>query len=74
MNLGVLLGNLVGQVLSNPIVVTGATILAASLVAGWLLATVWAFHDASHRSDSIIARYLAAAWVLLSGPDGRIDG
>ena len=68
MNLAAILLDLVGQVLSNPIVVTGVMVMGLALVAGWLLATVWAFQDMAHRSDSLLGRYLAATWVLLSGP------
>jgi hypothetical protein len=68
MNLGAILLDLAGQVLSNPIVVSGVTILGVALVAGWLLATVWAFQSVAQRSENILARYLAASWILLSGP------
>jgi hypothetical protein len=68
MNLGAILLDLVAQVLSNPIVVGSAMVMGVALVAGWLLAIVWAFQNVAHRSDSILARYLAATWVLLSGP------
>jgi hypothetical protein len=68
MDLASVVLDLIGQVLSNPIVVTGLMVMGAAVVAGWLLATVWAFHDMAYRSDHILARYLAAAWVLISGP------
>jgi hypothetical protein len=68
MNLAAVVLDLIGQVLSNPIVITGLMVLAGAVIAGWLLATVWAFHDMAHRSDHLLARYLAASWVLLSGP------
>jgi hypothetical protein len=68
MNLAAILLDLVGQVLGHPLVLAGAMVMAIALTAGWLLATVWAFQDAAHRSESVLARYLAATWVLLSGP------
>jgi hypothetical protein len=68
MDLADVLFDLIGQVLSNPIVIGTVMVLVGALVAGWLLATVWAFRDMAHRSESALARYLAATWVLLSGP------
>jgi RNA polymerase subunit RPABC4/transcription elongation factor Spt4 len=44
------------------------TLLAAGVVAAWVLAAAWAFRDMSHRTDSVLARYLAATWVLVSTP------
>lgn len=56
------------QVVTNPIVVGGAAVLALTIVGLWVLGVTWAFRDMAHRSDRIWARYAAATWVLLSGP------
>lgn len=59
---------IVGQVLGNPTVIAALMLAGGVLVAGWLLATAWAFRQLAFRSDSLLARYLAATFVLLSGP------
>ena len=67
MNATFLLG-ILGQVLANPIVTTGITVVAGAWVVAWLLAVAWAFRQVADRTDSVLARYLAATWVLLSTP------
>lgn len=67
MNATFLLG-ILGQVLSNPAVTTALTLLAGVTVVAWLLAVAWAFRQIGGRTDNVLARYLAAAWVLLSSP------
>jgi RNA polymerase subunit RPABC4/transcription elongation factor Spt4 len=67
MNATFLLG-ILGQVMANPIVTTALTVLAGVLVVAWLLAVAWAFRQMADRTDSVLARYLAATWVFLSTP------
>jgi hypothetical protein len=67
MNASFLLG-ILGQVLANPFVTTSLAVIGGATVAAWLLAVMWAFRQVADRTDNVLARYLAAAWVLLSTP------
>ena len=62
------LAGMIGQVLSNPIVVASGLVIVGVMVVAWLVATLWVFQDAAHRSDHALVRYLAAGWILASGP------
>jgi hypothetical protein len=62
------LGSIIRDVLANPVVAAAGWVLLGTLVVGWLVATLWAFQDAASRSRNPLVRYLAATWILLSGP------
>jgi hypothetical protein len=58
----------IAELFAHPLVSTGLTLLAIALVALWLAAAWWAYQDATRRSQSALAPYLAAAWIVLSTP------
>jgi hypothetical protein len=61
-------GSIVAEVLATPEVVAAIAAMGSVVIGAWLLAAFWAFRDTADRSHSILARYLAATWILLSGP------
>ncbi|HUG30255.1 MAG TPA: zinc ribbon domain-containing protein [Candidatus Limnocylindria bacterium] len=56
------------EVLSNPLVSTGVTLLGIALLALWLAAAWWAYQDAARRSESTLVAFLASAWIIVSTP------
>lgn len=53
---------------ANPLVSTGLTLMGVAVIALWLAAAWWAYQDAARRSESTLAAFLAAAWVIVSTP------
>lgn len=62
------MNDVLNEILGNPIVhMAGIAILLAA-VALWLAAAWWAYNDASRRTESALAGFAAAAWIILSTP------
>jgi hypothetical protein len=59
---------LIAETLANPIVGATGTALVLAGVALWLAGAWWAYADASRRTESSLAGYVAAGWILLSTP------
>jgi hypothetical protein len=53
---------------ANPLVSTGLTLVGIAVVALWLAAAWWAYQDAARRSESTLAAFFAAAWIVVSTP------
>ena len=56
------------DILNDPAVAAIGMALGLAAVALWLVAAWWAYNDAAHRTESSIAAFLAAGWVVLSTP------
>jgi hypothetical protein len=56
------------EILANPIVQMTSVALVVVAVALWLAAAWWAYQDASRRTESSLAGFAAAGWVVLSTP------
>lgn len=62
------MSNLLSDALANPIVGTVGTVIAVGAVALWVTATWWTWRDASRRSESSLAAFVAAGWIIVSTP------
>ncbi|MEO8274259.1 MAG: hypothetical protein ABI620_09355 [Chloroflexota bacterium] len=62
------MSNLIDDTLANPLIGTAATALAIAAVALWIAGAWWAWRDAARRTESTVASFVAAAWVILSTP------
>ena len=60
--------DILDQILANPAVSALGSALAIAAIALWLAAAWWAYSDASHRTESTLAAFLAASWIVLSTP------
>ncbi len=60
--------DLLAETLANPIIGAAGTAVVMAGVALWLAGAWWAYADASHRTKSSLAGYVAAGWILLSTP------
>ena len=60
--------DILAQTLSNPIVGTIALALGIAVVALWLMAAWWAYGDAARRTESTLAAFGAAGWIVVSTP------
>jgi RNA polymerase subunit RPABC4/transcription elongation factor Spt4 len=58
----------IAEFFANPLVTTGITLVGVVVVALWLAAAWWAYQDAARRSESTLAAFLAAAWIVVSTP------
>jgi hypothetical protein len=59
---------LIAETLANPIIGAAGTALVLAAVALWLAGAWWAHADAARRTESSLAGYVAAGWILLSTP------
>lgn len=62
------MSDLFASLLDNPIVSTAGSALLIALVALWLAASWWAYRDAARRTESSLAGFLAAGWIVISTP------
>lgn len=62
------IADIFAEVLSNPLVSTGITLLGIVLLALWLAAAWWAYQDAARRSESTLVAFIAAGWIIISSP------
>ena len=62
------MSDLIAQTLSNPAIGAFGSALALAAVALWLAGAWWAYADATRRSESSLAGFLAAGWIILSTP------
>jgi hypothetical protein len=62
------MNDVLDEILSNPIVHTVGVAILLAAVALWLAAAWWAYQDASRRTESSLAGFVAAAWIILSTP------
>jgi hypothetical protein len=60
--------DVVDKILSDPAVGAIGLALGIGLVALWLAAAWWTYLDAGRRSESGLARFIAAGWIVLSSP------
>lgn len=56
------------ELLANPALQTVGTAILFAVVALWLAAAWWAYQDASRRTESTTAGFVAAAWIIVSTP------
>jgi hypothetical protein len=56
------------ELFANPLVSTGLSLAGIAVVALWLAAAWWAYQDAARRSESTLAAFVAAAWIVVSTP------
>lgn len=62
------IADIFAEVLANPLVSTGTTLLGIVLLALWLAAAWWAYQDAARRSESTLVAFIAAGWIIISTP------
>jgi hypothetical protein len=62
------IADIFAEFLSNPLVSTGITLVGVVVGAVWLAAAWWAYQDAARRTESTLAAFLAAAWIIVSTP------
>jgi hypothetical protein len=62
------MSDLIAEILADPAVTAFATALGAAGIALWIAAAWWAYADATRRTESTLAGYIAAGWVILSTP------
>lgn len=62
------MSDLFATLLDNPIVNTAGSALLFAVVAMWLAAAWWAYRDAARRTESSLAGFLAAGWIVISTP------
>ena len=62
------MNDVIQQLLDNPIVHTAGLAILVAVLALWLAAAWWAYQDASRRTESSVAGFGAAAWIVLSTP------
>ena len=60
--------DLFAQTLSDPAVGTVGTAVVMAVLALWLAAAWWAYADAARRTQSSLAGFVAAGWIILSTP------
>src|SRR5215212_9023637 len=60
--------DLLAETLSNPAVAAIGTAISMAVVALWLAAAWWAYADAARRTESSLAGFVAAGWIILSTP------
>jgi hypothetical protein len=56
------------EILANPIIHTVGVAILLAAVALWLAAAWWAYQDASRRTESSLAGFVAVAWIIVSTP------
>ena len=59
---------LIAEAFASPIFGAAGTAVLMAGVALWLAGAWWAYADASRRTESSLAGYVAAGWILLSTP------
>lgn len=59
---------MLARFVDDPTVSAVLLAMAGAVIGLWLAGAWWAFSDASRRTDSELARFLAAGWVILSTP------
>jgi hypothetical protein len=62
------MSDLLAQILNDPAVGAVGTAVVMAVVALWLAAAWWAYADATRRTDSTLAGFVAAGWIILSTP------
>ena len=62
------MNDILGQILSNPLVGAIGLALAIGAIALWLATAWWAYGDALRRTESSVAAFGAAGWIILSTP------
>jgi hypothetical protein len=60
--------DLLAETLANPAIGTIGTALVMAVLALWLAAAWWAYSDAARRTESSLAGFVAAGWIILSSP------
>jgi hypothetical protein len=62
------MSDLIAEVLADPAVTAMTTAIGAAVIVLWMAAAWWAYADATRRTESTLAGYIAAGWVILSTP------
>ena len=60
--------DLIAETLANPAVGAVGTAVLMAVGALWLAAAWWAYADATRRTESSLAGFVAAGWIILSSP------
>jgi double zinc ribbon protein len=60
--------DVLGQILADPLVTTIGGAIVVGAIALWVAAAWWAYADAVHRTGSVPAALLVAAWIVVSTP------
>lgn len=59
---------IINDILADPAVAALGMAIGLAAVALWLVAAWWAYNDAAHRTESSLAAFVAAGWIVLSTP------
>ncbi len=62
------MSDLIAQALGDPAVGVAGTAVILAILALWFAAAWWAYGDAARRTESSLAGYIAAGWIILSTP------
>ena len=62
------MSDLIAQALSDPALGAVGTAVAVAGIALWLAGAWWAYADAARRTESSLAGFVAAGWIILSTP------
>jgi len=60
--------DLLAETLNDPAVGAVGTAVVLAGIALWLAAAWWAYADAARRTESSLAGFVAAGWIILSTP------
>jgi hypothetical protein len=60
--------DLLAETLANPVVGAVGTAALLAVLGLWIAAAWWAYTDAARRTESSLAGYVAAGWIILSTP------
>ena len=60
--------DLLAETLNDPAIGAFGTAVVMAVVALWLAAAWWAYADAARRTESSLAGFVAAGWIILSTP------
>ena len=60
--------DLIAETLANPAVGAVGTAVLMAVVGLWLAAAWWAYADATRRTESTLAGFVAVGWIILSSP------
>lgn len=62
------MNDVIDELLANPALQAVGTAILVAVIALWVAAAWWAYQDASRRTESATAGFVAAAWILVSTP------
>jgi hypothetical protein len=62
------MSELIAQTLNDPALGAVGTAVVLAVIALWLAGAWWAYADAARRTESSLAGFVAAGWIILSTP------